>query len=185
MKELIMEDTDVKIVLSDNPHYAVEFLAEQYGYEIYKLAFFYLKDKGLAEDVTQEVFVKCLEKVDQFNGNSEQAKYWLLKITTNKCKDILKSLRYKFTLLSSNNLESLQSREPSQENKFIQKYEEAELVSKILKLPIKYREVIILFYYQELTIKEISTILAMSENTVKSRLHRGKEKLKASLKGVF
>lgn len=185
IKELNMEDAVAKERLSGDTKDDVGILAEIYGYEVYKLAFFYLKDKGMAEDVTQEVFVKCLEKLDQFNGDIVQAKFWLLKITTNKCNDIFRSLRYKYTLLAGNIIDSFQSREPLQENYLIKKYEEDELLRKVLKLPLKYREIITLFYYQDLKIEEISDLLGINQNTVKSRLLRGKAKLKHSLKGVL
>jgi RNA polymerase sigma factor (sigma-70 family) len=180
-----MENMGTKMALTRNPKIDVEMLAGLYGYEVYKLAYFYLKDKGMAEDITQEVFVTCLEKIDQFYGNIDQAKFWLLKITTNKCKDIFRSWKYKYTLLSDHILDSLKSSEPQQEANLIKKYEKDVLVDKILKLPLKYREMIILFYYQELKINEISDLLEISQNTVKSRLHRGKEKLKHSLKGEY
>ncbi|MDG5786965.1 sigma-70 family RNA polymerase sigma factor [Evansella sp. AB-P1] len=159
----------------------IESLLGQYGTELKRLSFLYVKDHTLAEDVLQEVFIACYQNLASFREESSY-KTWLIRITINKCKDILKkwSFRHIFTRpimegeLTSNN---------TPENQSVQKMEKDILAKSILQLPLKFREVIILFYYEELSVEEISSILQINKNTVKSRLKRSREKLKMLLQG--
>ena len=66
----------------------------------------------------------------------------------------------------------------SVEQTVIQNDEDHQLASAVMNLPIKYREVIYLFYFEEMPIKEIAAVIEVKENTVKTRLRRGKELLK-------
>jgi RNA polymerase sigma-70 factor, ECF subfamily len=163
----------------------IELLIDTYGYDVYKLAYFYMKDKGKAEDITQEVFFTCLHKLKDFRGDFKQIKYWLLKITSNKCKDSLRSWAHKYTTITNAFSDSLISKEPTQESILIKKQENSELVTQIFNLSIKYREVILLYYYQEMKINEIAELLNINENSVKTRLRRGREKLRSVMKGDF
>lgn len=69
----------------------------------------------------------------------------------------------------------------SVEQTVMQNAEDRELASAVMSLPIKYREVIYLFYYEELSIKEIATVIEVKENTIKTRLKKAKELLKKGL----
>lgn len=71
--------------------------------------------------------------------------------------------------------------EPSPEIRMIKRSEEERLSLSVLDLPVKYREIIILYYYEELPVEKICEILNMNPNTVKTRLNRGREKLKNSM----
>ena len=154
----------------------LKWLMNTFGNDIIRIAFTYLKQKELAEDVAQDVFIKCYEKMDSFRNDSSY-KTWLIRITVNRCKDVLKSWHYKNLFLTGffkNNHQTVSTID----------HHEDELISlHVLKLPIKHREVIILFYYQDLSIEEISDLLEINSNTVKTRLHRGRQKLKESLEG--
>ncbi len=71
------------------------------------------------------------------------------------------------------------------ESEILTKEENISISNKVITLPIKYREVIIFYYYEELTIKDISRLLGMNKNTIKSRLVRGRRLLKKMLKGEY
>ncbi|MFE8700407.1 sigma-70 family RNA polymerase sigma factor [Cytobacillus sp. FJAT-54145] len=154
----------------------IEELVDTLGTHILRLAFTYVKDKKIAEDITQEVFLKCFQKWDQFRGDSN-IKTWVYSITINLCKDYLKSwsfrnlLFYDFTTrqdgFGENALDLL-----------LEKSQKKRLATHVLNLPIKYREVLILFYYEDYSIEEISTFLNTNENTLRTRLRRAKELLK-------
>ncbi|CJO25063.1 DNA-directed RNA polymerase specialized sigma subunit [Streptococcus pneumoniae] len=75
----------------------------------------------------------------------------------------------------------MESQKESVEQTVIQNAEDRELASAVMNLPIKYREVIYLFYYEELSIKEIATVIDVKENTIKTRLKKAKELLKEGL----
>ncbi|RSD29103.1 sigma-70 family RNA polymerase sigma factor [Mesobacillus subterraneus] len=150
-----------------------------YGNDVIRLAFTYLKQKELAEDVAQDVFIKCYEKMDSFRNESSY-KTWLIRITVNRCKDVLRSWHYKNMYITNF---FKQQTVPSLDYQVIENQENELIAKHILKLTIKYREIIILFYYQDLSIEEVSDLLKINANTVKTRLHRGRQKLKESLEG--
>ena len=159
----------------------LKWLMKSYGNDVIKIAYTYLKQKQLAEDVAQDVFIRCYEKMDSFRNESSY-KTWLIRITVNRCKDVLKSWSFK-NLYFTDLFKSKQDYFPLENQSFVR--EENELISKqVIRLPVKLREVIILYYYQEFSIEEISDLLKINPNTIKTRLHRGRIKLKESLEGV-
>jgi RNA polymerase sigma factor (sigma-70 family) len=157
----------------------LKWLMKAYGNDIIRIAFTYVKQKQLAEDVVQDVFIKCYEKMNTFRFESTY-KTWLISITINRCKDMLRSWSYK-NLLFTDYLANKLRDSSTERHIFDDTYEV--LSNEILKLPLKLREVIILHYYQELSIEEISNLLRANSNTIKTRLHRGRLKLKAGIKG--
>ncbi|WP_409251673.1 sigma-70 family RNA polymerase sigma factor [Bacillus sp. SCS-153A] len=155
----------------------LETIMNEHGENLTKLAYNYVKDWKLAEDIVQEVFVSCYHqygKIEQINS----FKAWIYRITINRSKDVLKSLAYRRTVFQSNLLILFKAAEPSPEMKLIQRSEEERLSHSVLELPVKYREVIILYYYEDLSVEKIGEILNINLNTVKTRLNRGREKLK-------
>jgi RNA polymerase sigma factor (sigma-70 family) len=152
------------------------WLMEEYGDMVIRLAFTYVKQKQLAEDISQEVFISCYKSLTTFQNKSSY-KTWIYRITVNKCKDLLRSWSFK-NLFYHNVVGSLKVLGTSTESKIIDKEEREAIFEKVLTLPIKLREVIILYYYEELTINEIAELLCIKPNTVKTRLHRGRSLLK-------
>lgn len=159
----------------------LEKLIAEHGTELKRLAFLYVKDHSLAEDIIQEVFIACYHNLNNFREESSY-KTWLTKITINKCKDTFKKWSFR-NLLYKDNLETKLHEHLTPENKLMAKVEDHLLAEQIIALPIKFREVIILFYYEEFTLEEISSLLNININTVKTRLYRAKTKLRDSMKG--
>jgi len=154
-----------------------EMIMHEYGDRLTKLSYNYIKDWNIAEDIVQDVFITCYreyEKVDKIVS----FKSWIYRITINKCKDILKSSMFKRVITNSNLLSFRKSPELSPEMATMKNEEAAFLSNCVLQLPIKYREVITLYYYEELSIEEISQILKMNRNTIKTRLNRARMNLK-------
>jgi RNA polymerase sigma-70 factor, ECF subfamily len=153
------------------------FLMEQYGASLNKIAYTYLKDWGKAEDVVQEVFISCYKSLDNFR---EEASYktWLYRITVNKCIDQTRKKRL-FDYFSVNELRNLiiKTNQSAESEVFLQT-DKHELANAVMKLPIKYREVVVLYYYECLSIKEVSHITELNAHTVKTRLKRAKEQLR-------
>ncbi|QOR68094.1 sigma-70 family RNA polymerase sigma factor [Cytobacillus suaedae] len=171
--------------LSDVNHLSkeakLEWLMEEYGDMVMRLAYTYVKQKQLAEDISQEVFISCYKNLDGFQHKSSY-KTWVYRITVNKCKDAIgswssRNIHYKDILSSI-----FTSGTKSTEDSLIEFEENEEVFHRVLELPVNYREVIILYYYEELTIEEISVLLRIKINTVKSRLHRARAALKSSIK---
>ena len=160
----------------------LKWLMKTYGDDVIRIAYTYLKQKQLAEDVAQEVFIKCYEKMDSFRNESSY-KTWLIRITVNKCKDVLKSWTYKNLYFTD--FFKQKHTYSSLENSFFGVEENLILSKQVIDLPVKLREVIILFYYQEFSIEEISDMLKTNSNTVRTRLHRGRQKLKEGYEGAW
>ncbi|MDQ0971761.1 RNA polymerase sigma factor (sigma-70 family) [Neobacillus niacini] len=159
----------------------LSWLMEEYGDMVVRLAFTYVKQKQLAEDISQEVFVSCYKSLETFQ-NKASYKTWLYRITVNKCKDYFRTWSYRNISYQDFFRSIFPSGGQSVEEEILEGEEKEIIFEKVLALPIKLREVIILQYYEELTVNEISELLGLNSNTVKTRLHRAKKLLQCSLK---
>ncbi|MEH7255740.1 sigma-70 family RNA polymerase sigma factor, partial [Neobacillus niacini] len=106
---------------------------------------------------------------------------WLYKIAINHCKDHIKSWHYRKVHVNQFIFSKIIGQEASPEQQYLKKSENDELLSSILKLPVKYREIILLYFFHDLTLKEISEVCQINLSTVKSRMSRGKEILKKTM----
>ncbi|MBH0171439.1 sigma-70 family RNA polymerase sigma factor [Fictibacillus sp. 18YEL24] len=150
---------------------------KEYGQSILWLAYSYVKDKNLAEEITQDVFIICYKKMETFREESS-IKTWIYRITTNRCKDVMKSKSYKYKKMTQSLFDHFVSKDDTPEDFLIRKTDEKELSLAVLTLPLKYREIIFLFYFENLKVEDISRLLSVKPNTVKTRLHRGRELIK-------
>ncbi len=158
----------------------IDEIMNKYGQEVLQLVYSYVNNKEVAEDLTQDIFVKCYKSLHTYKGNSN-VKTWLWRIAINHCKDYIKSWYNKKVIVTEDDFTYMESQKESVEQTVIQNAEDRELASAIMSLPIKYREVIYLFYYEELPIKEIAIVIEVKENTIKTRLKKAKELLKKGL----
>ncbi|MBP2242763.1 RNA polymerase sigma-70 factor (ECF subfamily) [Cytobacillus eiseniae] len=155
-----------------------EFMIE-YGTELTSLAFSYVKDASQAKDIVQTAFISCYQNLHKFKGESS-VKTWLYRITINQCKDYLKSSYFR-RIFSFAALEKEEQTESNPEENLLNKDRETRVRNIVLALNPKYKEVIFLYYYKDFSVEEISEILKVSANTVKTRLARGRERLKKFL----
>lgn len=161
----------------------IKQLIQEYGNDVLRTAYFFMKDTSLVDDIFQEVFIKIYKHIGSYRGKSN-VKTWILKITINQCKDQLKSAWFKnvFRNLGIENTKINDTKVLlSPENSIIINEEKRELLKSVLNLPLHLREVLILHYYNFLDEKEISSILHIPQGTVRSRLHRAKQALKKKL----
>jgi RNA polymerase sigma-70 factor (ECF subfamily) len=166
---------------------ALERLMQEYGTKVLHLAYYYLKDRHLAEDVAQEVFIKAYRNWDSFRGESS-AYTWLYKITVNLCRDKARSAWWRRLLPSedpraSENgaYDTAAAPEDSPEDAALKSDRRDAMMEQVMKLPEAYREVVVLFYYQDLSTVEIAQITGQNENTIKTRLFRARAMLKELL----
>lgn len=150
----------------------LEQLIDDYGDGLLRMCCLYLNDLQLAQDAVQETFIKVYNSLDKFRGDSSE-KTWITSIAINVCKSYLRKNRYKHMLF----FDDLHG-EPQTEDKI----SDDEVLKRISELKPKYREVILLYYYRELKIKEIAEVLKISESAAAVRLSRAREQLKNSLK---
>lgn len=148
---------------------------DAYGEYCIRVAYLYVKDWAAAEEIVQDTFLAYYKQHERFEGRSS-LKTYLVKITIHKSHDYLRSWKRKMTHILPSKLVT-----PSIEQIKIKEEQQSELVEALLQLPIKYREILILYYYDDYKIREIAELLQVSENTVKTRLVRGRGKLKALL----
>ena len=167
----------------EEKNYILEKMMIEYGNELVRLAFSYVKDTEIAKDMVQNTFINCYKNLDSFRYDA-QVKTWLYRITINECKDYLKSWNYKMVQVRSFINETTRSMLPSTERTVIDKYNNQEMKESIFSLPKVYREVIYLYYYDSLTTVEIANVLDIPVNTVKTRLRRAKQRLESLIKEV-
>ncbi|MEG2018358.1 MAG: sigma-70 family RNA polymerase sigma factor [Clostridium sp.] len=156
-----------------NSHGTREYIEEtinKYSDMVYRLALARTKNTSDAEDIFQEVFIRLIKNIDNLHGEAH-IKPWLIRVTINCSKTLLTSFWFKRTTTLE---DTLTFSTPEKSNVYYT----------VLNLPVKYRTVIYLFYYEDLSIKEIAKILNYNESTVKSQLSRGRALLKNNLKGV-
>ncbi|WP_242272241.1 sigma-70 family RNA polymerase sigma factor [Bacillus cereus group sp. BfR-BA-01310] len=158
----------------------IDEIMNKYGQEILQLVYSYVNNKEVAEDLTQDIFVKCYKSLHTYKGKSN-VKTWLWRIAINHCKDYIKSWYNKKVIVTEDEFTYIGSQKESVEQTVIQNAEDRGLASAVMNLPIKYREVIYLFYYEELSIKDIAIVIEVKENTIKTRLKKAKELLKKGL----
>jgi len=161
--------------------YILEKMMIDYGNELVRLAFSYVKDVEIAKDMVQNSFIKCYKNMESFQYDAH-IKTWLYRITINECKDYLKSWNYKMVQVKSFIHETAKSIIPSTEKTVIDKYNNEKIKDTIFSLPKIYREVVYLYYYNSLTTEEIAKVLGISVNTVKTRLRRAKQRLHLVIK---
>ncbi len=142
---------------------------ERYFNMVYKLALAQTKNKTMADDVTQEVFLRYLKHSAKLESE-EHRKAWLIRVTLNCSKSAFSNSWFKRTTPLSDEL-------------VFEEKETGEVYYAVLELPPKYRSVIHLFYYEDLSIEEIGKILGRSASAVKSQLFRGRNMLRSILKG--
>ena len=158
-------------------------LIDLYGQDVLRTAYMYLKDLQKAEDVFQEVFIRVFRKYETFQGRSSE-KSWIIRITINLCKDVLRSAWLKRALLTDKPVEEeLPQEGESLESRVAQDAEDKLLFSEVMNLKTEFKDVILLYYYHGYDTKEISEILKVKEGTVRSRLHRARQILKERLEG--
>ena len=156
----------------------MEQLIRAYGDDVYKVAYLYMKDKVIAEDIFQEVFYKVMKNYASFRHESNE-KTWIMRITINTCKDKLRSSWFRRVKLVEQ-YEEMQELAVDPVD-LVQKEEHEYLYHAIYELAPKHKEILILFYFKEYTYEEISCILNIPIGTVQSRLSRAKSKLKKQL----
>ncbi|UVI32720.1 RNA polymerase sigma factor [Paenibacillus spongiae] len=154
-------------------------LMTEYGEDVWNFAFFLTRRSDAADDISQDAFLAAYKQLYAFRGDCT-VKSWLLGITRNKSLNYLRNAFIrKVTLLETVRPPSGSS--PSAEDITFKSMEAKQLWTRVMQLPIKFREVIILDYHYGLSIKQIAELLGISEGTVKSRENRAKRKMAAML----
>lgn len=145
---------------------------EQYADTVRRICFVHLKNRADTEDIFQTVFVKYLLYSQPF-ASAEHERAWIIRVTINACKDLLKSF-FRSRTVSLDEVVQLPAETPP---------DHREVLEAVLSLPPKYKDVVYLHYYEGYTAPEISRMLGKNVNTVYTRLNRSKQLLREKLGG--
>ncbi|MBX5435660.1 MAG: sigma-70 family RNA polymerase sigma factor [Alicyclobacillaceae bacterium] len=151
----------------------------EYGRDVINFAYSYVRNYHVAQDIAQDVFLRALTKLSTFRGDSS-AKTWLLSITANRCKDYLRSWAVRHERLAE--AEALpETVGGDAERDALIRLERDQLWAAVHRLPVKYREAMVLYYGRALSTREVADVLGTTEQAVRTRLHRGRVLLKEIL----
>lgn len=144
-----------------------EELYYRHADEVYRMAFLFLRNTADAEDAVTEVFLRYLHKQPAFHDH-EHEKAWLLTVTANYCRDQLRKVKY-----AAEDIDAIPDQPMEQTDKHV--------IEEVLSLPVKFRQVIYLYYYEGYSVREISHMTGVKESTLQSRLAEARRLLKMKL----
>lgn len=155
--------------------YELQQMMQRYTEKLLRIAYFYTKNVQAAEDIVQDVFIKFYYAKNYREQGDVQA--YLTRMTINKCYDYLKSWSYRKLIFK----EKLDFSRAHTADALIRMSEEEEIEQAILALPVKLREPVVYFYFEDMRIKDIAQLLEIPESTVKTRLTKAKRVLREML----
>lgn len=150
----------------------ISSVVDKYSDTVYRAAYHALCDRNYAEDITQEVFLKLMQVLPDFESD-EHEKAWLIRVTLNMCKTHNRKI---YTHPTEELSETLESHE---------RFGSGPVMEAVLELPEKYRTVVYLHYFEGYKIAEISQMTGQNQNTVSSLLMRARKRLKTILEEEF
>lgn len=152
-------------------------LVNRYKNMVFTLAFRMLKNREEAEEVAQDTFVKVFRSLEKFKGESKFST-WVYRITYNGCLDRLKKLNKEPRVVTLDELDRSAMETMTNALDFLEQRERAKLIQHSLQtLPDDYGLLLTLFYFEELTLEEISVIVGKTTNHVKVKLFRARKRL--------
>ena len=152
----------------------LERLMEQYGSSLLRMCALYLKDADLAQDAVQETFIRAYRHIEDYRGESSE-RTWLMAIAINVSRDMLRTAWFRHQSRSTD-IDTL----PEKPAEF--ELPDNTVLTEVMHLPAKYREVVLLRYYEGLKLKEVASALGLSDGRVRSRLNKANELLRDRLK---
>ncbi len=162
---------------------AIEMFVRQYETSIFRLALSIVGDPAEANEITQETFIAALRSLPSYQ-EKQSFKAWLYTIALNHSRSHLRKRkvleRLRTTLTSIFRIET--EKQVSPEEMVIQSEKERQIWNSLNQLDERHRTVVVLRYFHELSVAEISEILSVNEGTIHSRLHSAREKLRDALK---
>ncbi|MHB1626978.1 MAG: sigma-70 family RNA polymerase sigma factor [Bacilli bacterium] len=155
-------------------------LMEAYSRDVFRVVYGYVHNKHTAEDISQDVFLKVYDHMESFRQESSY-KTWILRIAANCAKDFLRASARR-AVTAMDDMSHLQS-DGSVEQAVMAAAQGSALWQAVQGLPDTYREVIWLYYAQDLSVEEIAQVTELSQPAIKTRLFRGRELLRTVWEG--
>ena len=176
-------DLDLVTLLRVQPADGIAALYDRYGRLVFSMALRVVQDRGAAEEITQDVFMRCWRNLDRYQPSQGSLASWLLSITHNRAIDELRSRRGKDARreISDDELQPQAAIDPGFDEALLR----GEIQQALLLLPAAQRDVIELVCWNGLTRREIAERLRLPLGTVHTRLRLGMEKLRESLRQLL
>ena len=176
-------DVELVALLREQPAAGIAALYDRYGRLIFSMALRVVQDRGAAEEITQDVFLRCWRSLDRYQASQGSLASWKLSITHNRAIDELRSRRGKDTRreISDDILQPQAAIDPRFEEALLR----GEIQQALQMLPVAQRDVIELVFWNGLTRREIAERLSLPLGTVHTRLRLGMDKLRESLRQLF
>lgn len=156
-------------------------IIDKYADMVYRIAVNETGNREDAQDIFQEVFLRLVRYHDRI-ANEEHLKAWLIRVTINCAKKQKGSFWNRKVALVEKSVQEQSDERTANAYETVESVDSPVLLA-VRELPEKYRSVVYLFYYEEMSIAQIGKLLGEKESTVKSRLYRAREVLKIRLKG--
>ena len=160
----------------DNREEKISSLIRLYEKELLRTCCVYLRDWDMAQDAVQETFIKAYRALDSFRGESRE-KTWLYSIALNVCRDMRRSAWFRFVDRRVTLDRLPDPVEPASETGIA-------LMQEIMRLPRKQMEVVWLYYYEDMNMKDIGDMLGVAATTVGYRLEKARALLRRRLEGL-
>lgn len=171
---ITLTDQQLITLFNDGESYAMEILVKRHKDRIFTSIYLLVKDKHLAEDIFQELFIKIIEtfRAGKYKEENKFAQ-WAMRIGHNLCVDHFRKIKNKPVIRTSEGadiFDVLNFAEPGVDDKIMKKQSSERIMKLVCKLPEDQREIIILRHFADLKFREISTILDCSVNTALGRM---------------
>ena len=164
-----------KVINGDTNAFA--YLVDTYKNMVFSLAYKMTKNREEAEEVSQDTFIKAYKNLAKFKGDSKFST-WLYRIAYHACLDAIKKNKKNNNTFEINEITFNQIKSVDDILQGIERKERATIMNDcLLKLPQDERSLIWMFYYDELSLKEIIEVTKLSEANIKVKLHRARKKL--------
>lgn len=150
-------------------------MVEQYQAGLLRTCYVMLRDYALAEDAVQETFLKAYQAWDAFRGECAE-KTWLMRIAMNTCRDMKRRAWFRWVDRCVTPETLPEAAVPFEER-------DDSVIRAVMRLSRREREVVLLYFYQDMTLEEVGRALGLSKSTAFNRLKLGKERLKGMLEG--
>jgi RNA polymerase sigma-70 factor (ECF subfamily) len=175
MREEDQDVADVARVVAGDIN-AFEGIVLRWQRRLISLAWRFCRDRAMAEDMAQEVLLKVFRSLASFRGESAFST-WMTAIALNTYRSRIRAEGQPLLALDPARVQA-----ESGVSRQLEERERAEAVRRaVLALPERYREAVVMFYFEEKDVAETARVMRLPEGTVKARLHRGRELLKRKL----
>ena len=181
----VLTDQQLIKLFTDGDLYAMEVLINRHKDRIFTSIYLLVKDKHLAEDIFQDLFIKIIEtfRVGKYKEENKFAQ-WAMRIGHNLCADHFRKIKVKRIIRTTDGsdlFELLNFAEPNAEDKIIRTQSSDRIMKLVSELPEEQREIIFLRHYADLKFREISKILNCSVNTALGRMRYALQSLRKKI----